>query len=347
MILLDLISLLAVKHKDEIPSTFYDMLAYGSLTKITTLEREEGWQAEDRGPFVVKVKAYLTDDERRLDGTRSMTGDKKRTCEVVADHRCYSFDIEKVPAYSTAVQGLREGTAGLLETLQSNDNENDNNDGKNRKNKKDPLLFDAADLAISVLAQYEKKKPKGQDNDNKPRQDEADEELGQMMMNQNNTSKPQAPPVSASRPRSAAIAVTNNSRPTTANNDNHKAVNKQPTRKRGAAHSHTSPNAGGNSNEGNFTFDDFMASSEGQHQLGTQEDDNTNTLAMALGTPSIASPRSAAAANGHGSHGHHSHSKATSNNGKIHISHGHKKKVKGAAKAGSQYAENDHEEEDG
>ena len=36
-------------------------------------------------------------------------GDVLKTYEVIGDHRCNSYDVEKVPSYVTAMKGLREG----------------------------------------------------------------------------------------------------------------------------------------------------------------------------------------------------------------------------------------------
>jgi hypothetical protein len=89
------------------------------LTQLSEQEREEGWQLEEREAFTVKVKCYMEDGKKRLDGRRSRIGEHKRTFEVVGDHRCHSYSIELIPSYKTAIQGLREGI---------NNNNNNNND---------------------------------------------------------------------------------------------------------------------------------------------------------------------------------------------------------------------------
>ena len=37
-------------------------------------------------------------------------GNAMKTYDVIGDHRCNSYDVEKVPSYVTAMKGLREGT---------------------------------------------------------------------------------------------------------------------------------------------------------------------------------------------------------------------------------------------
>jgi hypothetical protein len=39
--------------------------------------------------------------------------DVKKTFEVIADHGCHSYSLEKVPAYKLTMIGLREGTASM------------------------------------------------------------------------------------------------------------------------------------------------------------------------------------------------------------------------------------------
>eukprot|EP00981_Chlorochromonas_danica_P005856 scaffold1205_cov168-Ochromonas_danica.AAC.2 len=102
-----------IKHRDEIPDSCYKMFTYAYLTQMTELEVEEGWKIEDRQDFVVKVKIW-TEEHRRSDGMKCRTGTLKRTYEVIADHRCSSYNIERVPAYFLAMKGLREGTAGVV-----------------------------------------------------------------------------------------------------------------------------------------------------------------------------------------------------------------------------------------
>ncbi|RYY88736.1 hypothetical protein EON63_01915, partial [archaeon] len=97
-----------VKHRDEIPDTCYRMFSYAYLTKMTEIDVEEGWKLEDRGDFVVKVKIWR-EEHKRSDGSKAKVGTLKHTYEVIADHRCNSYNIEKVPAYYLPVRGIREG----------------------------------------------------------------------------------------------------------------------------------------------------------------------------------------------------------------------------------------------
>jgi hypothetical protein len=102
-----------VKHKDEIPDTCVQMFEYAYLTQLNETEMEEGWRMEDRSDFVVQVKEF-TEDGKRIDGHRVHKGEKKLTYEVIQDHRCNSYDVERVPAYKLAIHGLREGIAHQL-----------------------------------------------------------------------------------------------------------------------------------------------------------------------------------------------------------------------------------------
>ena len=105
-----------LKHKDEIPNTCLEMFSYGGLTKLTEMEAEEGWVIADKGEFVVKVKGWM-ESHRRTDKTTALPGEWKRTYEVIADHRCCSFNIERVPAYKMAIIGLREGIHAVQDDI--------------------------------------------------------------------------------------------------------------------------------------------------------------------------------------------------------------------------------------
>jgi len=52
--------------------------------------------------------------QQRSDHTVAAPGDWKRTYEVIADHRCNTYNIEKTPAYKLAMTGLREGISTIL-----------------------------------------------------------------------------------------------------------------------------------------------------------------------------------------------------------------------------------------
>jgi hypothetical protein len=141
-----------IKHRDEIPDTCFKMFAYAYLTQLTEQELEEGYKMVERGDFTVKVKIWTQFDHRKIDGTKSKHGESKRTYEVVADHRCYTYNIEKVSEYRVAMQGLREGVASMLEYLEHNRGKEVNKDVT--KN----LLFEKAGLSSNLIAEYEKRK---------------------------------------------------------------------------------------------------------------------------------------------------------------------------------------------
>jgi hypothetical protein len=128
-----------IKHKDEIPDTCIQMFEYAYLTQLSEVEIEEGWKTEDRRDFVVQIKVWMDDNMRRYDGSRTKRGDRKSTFEVIADHRCSSYDVERVPAYHLAIKGLREGTSSVLL-----DGENSNK------------MFEGKDMHLSVVESYEK-----------------------------------------------------------------------------------------------------------------------------------------------------------------------------------------------
>lgn len=136
-----------VKHKDEIPHTFYDMCTYNSLTNIDEREVEEGWELADQGDYVIKVKIFST-EMKMPDGTLKEKGTRKKTYEIVGDFQCNSYDVEKVPAYKIAIQGLREGMQSMMEfhnkmkeehTLEKETEENYEAFVKKRKNS---LVYD-------------------------------------------------------------------------------------------------------------------------------------------------------------------------------------------------------------
>ncbi len=143
-----------IKHKDEIPDTCYKMFSYAYLTQLSEVEIEEGYKIQDRGDFVIKIKVWMSFDHKKIDGTRSKHGEHKKTYEVVADHRCFTYDIEKLPEYQVAIQGLREGTTSMLDYMEQNRLAGKTSNVEAGRN----LLFEKAGLASNIIADYEKRK---------------------------------------------------------------------------------------------------------------------------------------------------------------------------------------------
>ena len=137
-----------IKHKDEIPDTCMQMCSYAYLTNIEEAELEDGWEIRHQGDFVIKVKIWRDVKKR----SKHRRGDLKKTYEVIADHRCATYNIERIPAYVIPMQGLREGTMSMMENQIRE---------KQDKNVIDSMLYDAFDagnLESNVVANYQKRK---------------------------------------------------------------------------------------------------------------------------------------------------------------------------------------------
>lgn len=137
-----------IKHKDEIPDTCMQMFSYAYLTNMDEAELEDGWEVRHQGDFVIKVKVWKEVKKR----SHHKRGDLKKTYEVVADHRCATYNIEKIPAYVIPMQGLREGTLSMMEYQIR---------AQQDKNIVDAVLFadfDAGNVESNVIANYNKRK---------------------------------------------------------------------------------------------------------------------------------------------------------------------------------------------
>ena len=84
-----------LKHKDEIPDTCMKMFAYHNLTQLSELEVEEGWGIKDMGDFVCRIK-FFKENTKTIAGKHRKKFDEKKTYEVIGDHRCNTYNIEKV-----------------------------------------------------------------------------------------------------------------------------------------------------------------------------------------------------------------------------------------------------------
>lgn len=245
-----------VKHKDEIPDTCVQMFSYAYLTQLTEVELEEGYKMLDRGDFVVKVKLWMQFDHKKIDGTRSKHGEHKKTYEVVADHRCYSYDIEKVSEYRVAMQAFREGVASMLDYLEQNrDKEVAQNAGKN-------ILFEKAGLSSSLIADYEKRKKNrnvavddlfGEDLEAQPIEED---ELENELLDKKSKEKPTPKHHASNSYHNSYVAIDNHH-----DDDDEKDKSPLPTEKSSQpttnhTNSKTRSSGGGGGNR-NFTFDDF------------------------------------------------------------------------------------------
>lgn len=137
-----------VKHKDEIPDTCLDMCSYAYLTKMDEAELEDGWEVRNSGDYVIKLKVWTNVKKR----SKHKRGDIKKTYEVVADHRCATYNIEKIPKYMIPMQGLREGTMSMMENQIR---------AQQDKNVVDAMIyetFDAGNMESNVIANYNKRK---------------------------------------------------------------------------------------------------------------------------------------------------------------------------------------------
>ena len=101
---------LYLRDKDEIPTDCCSGCSYDSVTKLTELEVEEGWQVEDETidkKYIVKVKKWKKNTTTD-DGFHRKAGEGKRTYEIILDHGCNSYDVSRIPMYRMAMNALLE-----------------------------------------------------------------------------------------------------------------------------------------------------------------------------------------------------------------------------------------------
>jgi hypothetical protein len=146
-----------IKHKDYIPETCYEMLIYNKLDKLSELEIEEGFKLSEKDDFVVHIKIWKEARRRKIDGSVSRFAQVKKTYEVIADHRLYSYNIERVTEYALAIQGLRAGITSVVEHIRVNHQDSISNGGGTEVNQ---LLFEKAGLTSHFADDYQKKKNK-------------------------------------------------------------------------------------------------------------------------------------------------------------------------------------------
>lgn len=78
--------------------------------KVDTLDRQhevDGWVRIDQDRYVIKSKRW--NYSTQFNGIPRKAGDLKKTFEVISDVGCYSYELDKVPDYTLAVQGLKAG----------------------------------------------------------------------------------------------------------------------------------------------------------------------------------------------------------------------------------------------
>lgn len=240
-----------IKHKDEIPDTCIQMFEYAYLTQLTEVEIEEGWKTEDRRDYVVQIKVWMDENQRRYDGSRPKRGDKKSTFEVIGDHRCSSYDVERVPAYRMAIKGLREGTSSVLL----------DGDAANLK------MYEGKDMHLSVVESYEQHgkgmrtsffNSHSSQKSGKP----SDIELGETA-ELKLKAKPTAESTDAKNLKIAVDAV------------NQQIHSEQtPATTKSGVRTGSKPSSSGNDAKPgrNFTFDDFLSGSDALHENGDDQD---------------------------------------------------------------------------
>ena len=59
--------------------------------------------------YFPSISSFLYTSPHHLIGEWHL-GNAMKTYDVIGDHRCNTYDVEKVPSYVTAMKGLREGT---------------------------------------------------------------------------------------------------------------------------------------------------------------------------------------------------------------------------------------------
>jgi len=69
----------------------------------------EDWEETNVNSFDCYVKVWPA-TAKTVDGSTKMKGDHKKTYEVVRDNGSYSYDLEKIPGYSTMIIAWKEFT---------------------------------------------------------------------------------------------------------------------------------------------------------------------------------------------------------------------------------------------
>ncbi len=64
---------------------------------LTPLEEDNGWQISDKSHYVVKEKIWKVTG--LVGSVTRVRGECKRTYEVIGDHGCSSYTLDKIPAY--------------------------------------------------------------------------------------------------------------------------------------------------------------------------------------------------------------------------------------------------------
>lgn len=158
-----------IKHKDYIPDTCWEMITYGKGDKLNELEVEEGFKVSTKDDFTVHIKVWQEDRIRKIDGSRSKFEQLKKTYEVIADHRCFTYNIEQIGEYYLAIHGLREGINSVISYIRQHHQDEINADGTVSS-----LLFEKAGLTSHIVKEYQQKK---QVTMNKPLLEQLKEEM--------------------------------------------------------------------------------------------------------------------------------------------------------------------------
>eukprot|EP00607_Mallomonas_marina_P010429 CAMPEP_0182424364 /NCGR_PEP_ID=MMETSP1167-20130531/10553_1 /TAXON_ID=2988 /ORGANISM="Mallomonas Sp, Strain CCMP3275" /LENGTH=505 /DNA_ID=CAMNT_0024604129 /DNA_START=246 /DNA_END=1763 /DNA_ORIENTATION=+ len=100
-------------HKiGERPPFYYAILGLDWRMALTESEIAEGWDNSTKNNYNIKMKRWIKSHAQGSDGYRAK-GTVKKTYEVVADNGCPSYQLEKIPEYRMAINGLKEGAKNI------------------------------------------------------------------------------------------------------------------------------------------------------------------------------------------------------------------------------------------
>jgi hypothetical protein len=109
-----------VRDKTYIPSTCAEMFQHHAERTLTDVELNEGFRVSSRDNFVIFIKKWKQDNIDKIDGSKSREDTLKKTYEVIADYRCYSYNIERLVSYAPIIGLLQEGILSMIEEIRLN-----------------------------------------------------------------------------------------------------------------------------------------------------------------------------------------------------------------------------------
>lgn len=107
-----------LKDKNEIPPFECCTMFKGNRNAelLSPAEMEDDWEIADRGEYLMKIKPW--NQTVTIGGQSRIKGDPKRTYEIINEHGCSSYSLNKIPAYKLAVQGLLQGIKSMMDDLE-------------------------------------------------------------------------------------------------------------------------------------------------------------------------------------------------------------------------------------